>query len=332
MYNTLFKDIEDLRTVLPQIQSSSDESDILPFVEQAAVEFIQPFLSAAYYTELKDALIAANYVLTDLTAAQQAVISHLRRSEANYGFYRALPAMLAVIGGGSFKESTNQNTQGARQWVHRENKANYIATADLFMDLALEVLEKTPASYTTWSGSEAFTVHQSLLLSSVADFVGIGKSRRTFLKLKNYIKMAEDRHIVPAISRQLLAALIVKKQAGTAFTSHETIVVDYLFQAISNFALFMGAPELMLDISADGIRVVSTADGIVSKTTTDRMLYNDWLKRIDGNGRHYLALVKKYLDENVAEFADYTVEAQEKDSPSIYGSDAISGTTGSLMI
>jgi hypothetical protein len=328
----LFENIADLRKVLPQVHASASEADIFPYLEQAAIEYMHPFISEDLYDDLQTALEAANWLITALTVEEQAIITHLRRCEAHYGFYRALPTMLATVGSGGFQEPNSQNAQGARQWVHRENKANYIATADLFLDKVLQILEADQASYTVWTDSPQFSINSAHLLASVGDFVGIGNSRRTFLKLRNYIKMAEDRYVVPAISRQLLAALITKKQAATAYTAEETILVDYLYQAISAYALFMGAPELMLDISAEGIRVVSTSDGITSKTTTDRQLYNDWMKRTEGNARHYLAMAKMYLDDNVAAFADYTVEAQEKPAGNAYASDAVSGTSGSIMI
>jgi len=332
MADTLFQNIEDLRKVLPQIQSSAHEDDVFPYLEEAAIEYIYPYISEALYDELRSALKTNNYVITTLSAAEQAVVNHLRRAEAYYGFYVALPNMVADVSSSGFKETTNDRTTGPRQWVVNDARKNYIKKADLFMDKVMKVLEEDPTSYSSWSESPLFTIYHQHLLSKADDFVGISGSRRTFVSLRNYIKQAEDRYVIPAISRQLLDALITKKKAGTAFSSEESTLVGYLYQAISHYALFMGAPELMIDISSDGIRVVSSSDGITSKTITDRQLYSDWMRRIEGSARHYMAMAKMYLDDNVDQFADYTTEAQEKEEPNIYASDAIQGSTGSIMI
>lgn len=332
MADTLFNNIADLRTIIPQIQSSADAADIFPYLEEARIEYMDPYLSEDFYDEIRAALVAASYVVEDLTAEEQAIVNHLRRAEAYYGFYVAMPNMIADVSSSGFKESTNDRTTGPRQWVVKDARQNYIKKADLFIDKALAVMEGDPDSYSTWSESANFTIYHEHLLSKVDNFIGISGSRRTFVKLRNYIKQAEDRYVVPAMSRQLLDALITKKKAATAFSTFESQLVDYLYQGISHYALFMGAPELLLDVSNEGIRVVSTSDGITSKTTSDRQLYSDWMRRIEGTARHYMAMAKMYLDDNASQFTDYTTEAANKKEPNIYTSNSITGTSGSVMI
>lgn len=335
---TLFKDIADFRTVFPQFHSSGSTTDLFPYLEEAAEKFIYDYISEDFYDELDAALQLVDYVLTDLTVEEQAVIKHLRRAEGYYGIYTAAPHMLLDMSSSGMKETNPDHTSQPRQWVHKENKTESIQKADFFLDKALKVMEADPDSYVTWSESNAFSVYHQFLITNADDFTGINGSRRTFVKLKPYIAQAQDRHVESSISRQLIDALITKKKTAAAFSAEETQLKEYLLKAVSYYALFLGAPELRLDISSDGIRLVSTSDGITGLAApTDNTIiantpYGDWLQRTEASAKYYMARAKMYLDDHTAAFADYTDEAQDKDEPNIYAENAITGTTGSIMI
>lgn len=334
MAKTLFKDVADFRTVFPQFHSSGDDADIFPYLEDASVKYIYDFISEDLYDELRDALVAAEYVIDDLTAEEKAVINHLRRAEAYYGIYEAMPFMLSEMSSAGNKESSLDGSNAPRQWVVNMTTKSALEKADFSLEKMLKVMESDPGSYTTWSESSAFTIYHQYLLSNADEFQGINGSRRTFLKLKPYIKLAEDKYIESAISRDLIDALVTKKKAGTAFSSYEAQLVEYLYYAESYYALFMGAPELRLNVSGDGIRLVNTNDGITSKmSATDQAgTNNQWMLRMESNAKYYMGRAKMYLDDNAAEFADYTTEAQNKQEPNIYSNDAISGTDSSIMV
>lgn len=332
MAKTLFKDIADFRTVYPQYHSSGSTDDIFPYLEEGSIQYIYPYIGESYYDEIRQALLDASYVITALTAAQQAVINHLRKAEAYYGIHTALPFLLAETSSSGMKEIGMEGTSGPRQWVAKDQLKASIIKADLFLDKALAVMEASPADYATWSASAEFTVHHELLLSHASQCKGINGSRRTFVKLRDFIQLATDKYLVPAFSTTLIDGLITKKKAGTALTAKETQLLEYLYAALSYFSLFLAGPNLRLDISSEGIRVVSHNDGITGITPTDVTAYSNWQQTMESNARAYFGRAKKYLDDNVEDFDDYTSEAQDKEEPNAYASDAISGTSGSVMI
>jgi len=115
-------------------------------------------------------------------------------------------------------------------------------------------------------------------------------------------------------------------------------VVEYLKKSISFYTLYHGAPELKLDISNEGIRMVSTSEGITGMSpandnkVTNNNPYSDWLLRMERQGAYYLAMAKEYLDRNVAQFADYDgSEAEDKGTPNYGASASITGTDSSIM-
>ena len=331
-FNTLFEDITDLRTVVPQVQSAAEAADLFPYFEEAVEKYIYPYLGEDFYQELKTAINDASFVITDMTADEQAIIYNLRRAEAYYGMYEALPGMLSSMSSNGMHEQSLEGGSAPRQWIVNLSLKSSIQKADLFMDKVLAVLEANPDSYTTWSESSEFTVYHELLLSHADKFAKINGSRRTFVALKPYIEMAQDRYIETSVGGGLIAALITKKKAATAFSAGETKVVEDLYKSISYYALYLGGEELRLDISNDGIRMVSTNDGITGLSPANANAYSLWLKKMEGYGVHYLARAKKYLDDNYEDFDDYSTEAKNKNAPNYAASNAVTGTTGSVMI
>lgn len=332
MAKTLFKDVADLRKVMPQFHSSGSAADIMPYLEDGSIEYIYPFIGEDFYDEIREALIAADYDLDALTAEEQAVTNHLRKAEAFYGLHKGLPFMLTENSSSGMHELQLEGSSGPRQWVIKDQLRASIQKSDLFLDKALAVMEADPDSYATWSESDEFTIHHELLLSHADQFKGINNSRRTFVKLRDYIQLAEDKYFEPAFGRALIDALIAKKKTAATFTAKELKLLDYLYAALSYFSLFLGGPNLRLDISSNGIRVVSHNDGITGITPSDVTAYSNWLINMETNGKVYIGKAKKYLDDNADDFDYYSAEAKAKDEPNTYAENTISGTKGSVMI
>ncbi len=314
-----FKDIEDLQDVFPQTHASAD--DVLKYVSDAEELYMVDYLSSAFYGEVLAALDTANYVLTDLTPQQQAIIDHLRSSSAYYGLYEAMPFINVHLSNtGAMAHNGNESTQ-LRQWEYKEARGNAINKADRFLDKALAIMEATPADYATWQASTAFTIHKKYFITNAEDFrtkglVDINDSRRTYLKLIPFIAKAELQFITDCIGETLFDGIKSKLIAGTSLSAEEQILMDeYIFPATAHYALYLGAPNLKLDISQNGIRLVSTNDGITGITPEERA-YKEWRHELLGDAKDYLSRAKKYLDDNSDVITDYSSDpAAENDTP-----------------
>ncbi len=314
-----FKDIEDLQTIFPQISGSFDE--MMTYVSTAEEVYMVDHLSQAFYDEMITALEAVNYVLTDLTTAQQAVVKHLRKASAYYGTYKAAPYINMHMGNGGAMEHSSGETSGIRMWVFNAAQGSSIKDADLFMDKALAVMEATPDSYTTWKTSSAFTKFKKYFITNADDFrekglVDISGSRRTYLRLVPFMAKCELQYVIPCIGETLFATIKAKLLAGTALDAYETALMDnYIYPALAHYTIYTGAPNLNLDISANGIRIVSTEDGIKGMKR-DEKAYAEWRMQMLGDAKNYLSRAKKYLDDNEDNIADYANDdAAENNTP-----------------
>jgi hypothetical protein len=331
----LFKDVDDLRSIFPQIHASAD--DMMTYVSTAEEVYIVPFISQAFYDELLAALDAANYVLSSLTAAQQSVLKPLRQASAYYGIYKATPYLNMQVSDVGAMEHVSGEASGIRQWMFNMAQGSSIQDADLFMDKALSIMEATPGNYTTWGSSAAFTSFKKYFLTNADDFnskglVDIAGSRRTFLRLVPFIAKTELQYIIPCIGDTLFDAIKAKLLAGTALSSYEASLLDkYIYPALAHYTIYIGSPNLNLDISSNGLRVVSTQDGIKGKKLHEKA-YTEWRMQMLGDAKNYLARAKKYLDDNAENITEYQNDDAAKNETPDYKIPDNSGSKSSVML
>lgn len=314
-----FKDVEDLRKVMKEVHASAE--DVLSYVDDGAKLYMRDALSADYYEEYLAALETVDWVKADLSVPNQDVFDDLRKAAACYGAYEAMPTINANFSNAGNMGSSGEGKSPLRQWEYNEGLQKWITKADRFMDMAIETMEGTPGNYATWAGSEAFTIQKKLLLTNTKDFerygkVSISKSRRTFLALAPFQELVMDEVITECMGETLLASLLLKLSASTPLAAKETILLEkFIYPALAHYTLVEAAPNLSLDISTQGIRIVSTQDGITSKDLHEKA-FNQWRTQMLGTAKIKLSKAKKYLDDNSADFADYTSDdASENGTP-----------------
>ncbi len=330
MATTLFNDIPDFRKAYPNYQNAGKADDLFPYLEMAARDYLHPYIGESYYNDLRDALETATYDLTTLTAPRQAIATILRRAEAFFGLHTALPFLGPQTGSMGSKLHQLESTMEPKMWQTRDLQAMAMRQADLALDQVLKVMEATPDDYTIWRDSTAFTVHHQYLITRADEFTFIQGSRRTYMALLPALAIIEERHIIPSIGTDLLAAFKTKQKTAATFTTHEQTVVDFLKKAISYLTLSHGAPDLKMDISSQGVRVVSHDDGITG-IKGDSKEFLAWINQKQSDGLFWLGKAKAYLDANESQFTDYEdSKASDREHPQ-YGPTVI-GSGGSIMV
>ena len=324
----LFTDIKDLKNFIPQLHASMDDGEIFPYITDAADKYLVPFISQAYYDEL-----VTEYNADTVSANNSNVIEYIRKASAYYGLYEAAPFINIQVGSGGMRQAQNDNSTPLRQWEFNMGRQSAIQKADMYLDKALAIMEATPDNYTTWKATDAYTVHRQFFITNAKEFsihVNIGESRRTFMKLRPYIHLAEIRYIKVAIGETLFEALKTRISAG-ANTADDDTLLEYIYPAAAYYAMYQGAPNLKLDISHEGIRLASTSDGITGLQPADRE-YHEWRKEIYGHAEYHLAILKKFLDDNTATYTEYADDdAADNDTPK-YDIPQNTGSSSSVRI
>jgi sulfur relay (sulfurtransferase) DsrC/TusE family protein len=327
---TLFTDIKDLKSIIPQVHTSMADAEIFPYIEDAADKYMIPFISQEYYDEL---VTQYNGILTE---ANEDVITYIRKAAGWYGIYEASPHINMQVASSGMKGNQNDNTAQLRQWEFNLARKSAIQKADLYLDKALAKMEAAPDSYATWKATSAYTVHRQFFITNAADFsthVNIGESRRTYMKLRPYLQLAESRHIKVAIGETLMDALKTRIKAGTN-TADDDALMEYIYPAAAYYTMYMAAPNLKLDISQDGIRMVSTNDGITNIVASGVSTpeYHAWRKEIYGHAEYHLANLKKFLDDNTDTYTEYADDDAADNNTPNYSIPDNTGSSSSVII
>ena len=315
---SLFKDIEDLASVLPNTHYSAE--DVLRYVEDAEDCYMEEYLGTSFLEGLVDDLESAGFLINSLSSANQKIVPHLRKAAAYYGMYDALEFINVNLSNvGAMSHNSNETTP-IRQWEYKEARKNAILKADRFMDKALSIMEGTPTDYPTWQSSAEFTQRTKYLITNADDFkdlglVDINGSRRTYLKLVPFIDKVERNQVTDCVGATLLTTLKANILAGTATAQELKLLNNFIYPSLAHFTVYEGAPSLNLDVSASGLRLVSTSDGITTYAHNEKA-YAEWRHHLLMDAKRYLNLAKSFLDENTADFPDYVSDqASENDTP-----------------
>ena len=283
---------EELKDHLGAIQMNLEEATILPFCEQAELQYIIPAIGQDLYDYL--ALGAG------LDVTETALLTHLKRSIAYYALLEALPFMTVSVGDGGTSETADSKTSPVRQWTYQKIEEAAAQKADTFLDLALKFLEWKAAFFPVWVSSPAYLLSRELFISSteqLSKIIPIAGSRRAFLLLRNYIERAELLYIRawtgPELFEELKAA-----QVADSLTADQEILLQKINRALGNYALFEALPEIAVSITGQGIRILSDNDGIRQRLAAKASDITVLRSSVEGAARKFSADFKQYLDEN----------------------------------
>lgn len=293
----LFTDISEIKAFVPSLSDQIETGDFFPYIDDAAETYIEPYLSETYY----DGLVT-RYNASTTTAADDAILNHVRKASAWYGIYEAMPHINMRISNAGMVQHRNDETQQQRLWEYKTARQNSIRKADAALDRALKIMEANSGNYSDWTASSAYTVRTDLLITDADKFEKygpkIGNSRRTYLKLTPYLDLVEQRYVMPILSDGFFETVKAAWKAGTTDADQDELLIK-IYKAITWLGLYEGANDLIIDVSAEGIRVVSTNDGVTSAQHNEKA-YENWRREILQNGKFYLASMQKYLDENAS--------------------------------
>ncbi len=278
-----------------------------PAVDQAERKYILPLLGKEQF----DALATA-YDVGPITTEQQTLLPHVQRPLAYYAFYEVLPLLTTMVSGmGVQEQSSSEGTSNpARQWVYQENRDTAIQNADSFADAMLEFLEENYNDYPLWKNSDAFTITKELFINTsdeYNDIVSIGRSKRVWLAIRPFVKMAETEYILHAISQPLYDDLKGKLLAslGTPLTNEYKTLLTKIRQALAWLVLYKALPFQAVQFTPGGIVQTSKNTGLKSQKPADRTAYETAMTAATTNGMSALRHLKKYLEENCEDYPLY---------------------------
>ena len=297
---SLFKTTAEIKVFCPTINRNMEWATLSPTVDQAERKYILPLLGKEQF----EALVAA-YTAGNLTDHLQSLLPQIQRPLAYYAFYELLPLLTTMVSdmGVQEQESREGTSTPARQWVFQQNRDTALENADTFADALLEFLEENYNDYPLWKNSDAFTLTKELFINTSDGYNGIvpiGRSKRVWLALRPFVRMAESEYLLPVLSQPLFADLKAKLLAslGSPLSDEYQTLLKKTQQALAWLALYKALPFQAVRFTSGGIVQTTRNTGIRKQAPADRTTFETAMAHAENNGMSALRSLEKFLHEN----------------------------------
>ena len=253
----LFKTAAEFKTYVP-VNVNFDLDQLTPFIKTVERDFLKKdiCLGSAEYTALE-----AAYQANSMSAAQTALLPYAQEVVACFAFVKWIPTGQLDISDVGIRINSNSEQKQAFQWQINELTREWIANGYSAQEALLTFLQSNRTTYTTWAGSNAFTVYKEFLFTGADDFqtfFNIQSSRRTYASLATVIRLVESLYIVPTIGCAYLNELKTKFHAQPqTLTSDDNNIITDLKNAIAHLTIHHACKTLPVEVAGDGIVINS---------------------------------------------------------------------------
>ena len=264
---------------------------IKPYIEQAVEDYILPQIGEALYNDL----LTKYHADTALTPAQARCLRLIQTTTAWCSVAYAYVNKLDILTDIGNTQATAEKAVSTPQWAFNKKYGNLLRTADKKLDSLLEFLEKQAAAKVTyfelWYLDEAYLRDKADLFHTTAEmlrFHNILNSRRTFVALIPSLRDVARVNIIPAIGLEMYNELVTQHKTATLTVANNALL-DYARAAALKLALANALDTQPIAFESDGIRAVSTTEGIEKLN----------IERINQLSKNCLHIGKQFLDDLV---------------------------------
>jgi hypothetical protein len=291
------------KTIIGGIQKNINPNTIAPYIEQAELAYIQPYIGREFYDELAQAVISQTP--PDESTVLGQLIKKLNMATAYFTYYKALPFLSVSTGDSGVMLNTPGNTAAMPKWLYLKLEDETLAMADANLESALQYLEANKAEFGTWTGSSQFTISHDLFIQSASQlgqfFPASRSSRQFYVLIREYIKRTEAFIVKPFISPELYLELKNKiKTATPNLLPEEAKVCDLIGYWLAHETIIEALAYLPIVIFSDGIRVISKSGLSADSSRNEEAADNGRLSTLKADciskAAGFKAELQKYLD------------------------------------
>ncbi|MCT8340499.1 hypothetical protein MG296_10575 [Flavobacteriaceae bacterium TK19130] len=311
--STLVKNIETFRLHVT-VNYNMEFEQLKPYVVKAERKFIKPVIGNAQYETLVGTSSSASGTLGE-------VLILLQEASSNLAMFSYTFVGVVQVSDNGFHISTNQNSTPAEWWQIRDLRRSLLNAGNEAIDEALEIMEGNAADFSDWTSSSAYTIFKEFFVRTTGQFdsdFNIENSRRTFLKLRPFIKRTERKYFEGLLGSETVAKIKAEatQVAKDALAIAQSAQVAFTVAEVANEGAFLFTPNGMF---------VATVEipGEKHQQLTEDKLYN--LHRLKMEEANALAKdLVLFVSENDDVFTEYASrEATQYNDPS--------HNTGSLL-
>lgn len=296
----------------PEVNRSMAWLELVPYIEQATDTYVLPYIGSGMY----NAIVTAYHADTLTDAVLLKALNMMQRAVAYYTIMHALPKKLGVIASmGAVNQTPSGGAAPISQWTYHNQLMSITKDGDTYMDALLQEFHAQVVAgnddFDPWKNHPAFMEGKSDYFRSVKEFQGyhsINNSHRTFLAIIPYITKATKRYILPIIGEAQHALLVTAIKTG-GVSNAENALIDKIRTCLAEWTLYMAIPALTVLIEGDGIKVISSTDGMSTRANVTSAFYKEAAKdhqyACESAGKTFRADLIEFLFKNSSDYPDW---------------------------
>lgn len=303
----------DFEQFYPRINTNTDWSLLLPYINDALDMYIIPFIGELFYTTLIERSVAQ-----DVTVSETKSLQLLKRATAYYMAMYAYPKEQDLF-------SDLGVTQNSPEYAHDTSIAkfksklwNLTLTADDHLDALLAFLEvrvkANDSHFNTFKESAAYKNGKSALFRDafeLQEFHNINRSRRTYLSLLPSLADAAELYIIPNIGQGLYSEVVEQFHTNELSEPNQKLLKHLRRVAVKYAIVIASDTEGLLFDNYSAVRVVSNPEGMDNREVqiTARMNARKNARMTTENiAARYLSTMRDFLDANSSDYSTYATE------------------------
>jgi hypothetical protein len=297
----LIRTITEAKAALPRVLSNLSSNSLLPDFGAAEVKYLVPLIGLSQYDNIEGKINADP--IEDLTGAEEALLSYLRRMSCIYAYLDDLGTDNAKITDSGIRSTESANMPRVFGWQFNELRNTLLQKAFDATELLLKFLFENKTDYPSWTSSDEYAVINSLIIKTGSDFDAhykLWQPMRTFYSIKALLDEVQEDLLKPAIGEDLVAYFVEAEN----LTDDEKKILKLLKKATAYYTIKKACEHYSVRFDAQGFTIMSAGGDSENKDTAGRSdttnafhggLFDLKMQACDKDGQTYLAKAKKAM-------------------------------------
>jgi hypothetical protein len=313
----LLKSTSELKANFSRLQASATFATFESFIEDAQQKYIVPLIGQESVDALLDWYTPYDGETEDQDLKNLLLLARVQKALTFYTLFEASISMLLDFGDLGIQEKTNDRTMAARIPIVNSQREQFANNADVAAEALLAFLETNKAWYSFWEDSDFRKASIQLFIENglrLNRYIRMTEPRRFYLNIQPQLSRVEEMDVQEILGQSLYESVKAEMEGGT-----ETAETLALIKVIRPFVAFRAVaealPEMVVTLSSAGMKVSTASDNMFqSSTGTGISLTKDqlsvMLQKYVSMADSYEAALKKFLNENAADYPDFPVPTE----------------------
>lgn len=313
----LLKTTDELRLYYSRLSVQTEFASLASFVEAAEEKYVKPLIGETAFANMAEWYDGWDGTDTDPDdAKRKKLLAQIQRPLTYYALLEQMPSGVVDLGNEGTREGNTEGSAPVRQWTYNQLADHISDNADVFSESLLAFLEKNKADYGFWDDSDERKAARRLLIpngAALANLVDVTQPHRFFNRFARIIKRIQTDLLPTYLGEELLTELLTDLEEGTTDAAQDKLI-QKIAPYLAHAAMVEGLPEMVLQVTTQGIRVVNDNNGQQDRHQADPSQINAYITRHKNRAEQCLGNLLRFLMDNKADYPLWPVPVENTNS------------------